>query len=306
LVRNWAVSLAYIGKHGNHLPSQRPFNAAILIPGTDANGNPLSTRANINNRVPFLPGIYGPSGLYVDNYGRTNYHSAQVQLKKRFSSGFQFDTSYVLAKALDNMNDSIALGVNLPDPYNPEHNYGRVGWDYRHAFVFSGVWSPPVYESQRGALGRLLGGWTLSGIATVRSGGSLTFDSGQDTQLNGMSGRPSRADIVGDPRRSHSSRADMIAQFFNTSAFRTPPIGSVGASGRGILSGPANVSTDLAILKDIRLTEAVRTQFRTEFLNAFNQVNFSNPVTSLANVNFGKIVGASDGRTIQFGLKFLW
>lgn len=306
LLRNWALSLGYIGKHGQYLPAQRPFNAAKFIPGTDANGNPLSTRANIEQRVPFLPGIYGTTGLQLDNYGRSNYHSLQIQLRKRFSSGFQFDTSYVLSKALQNDTTGTALGSNLADPYNPEHNYGRSPWDSRHVFVFSGIWSPPVYQSQSGVLGRILGGWSLSGITTAYSGKPLTFDSGQDTQLNGMSGRPSRADIVGDPHRSHSSRADMVAQFFNIKAFQTPATGSVGTSGVGILSGPANVATDLAILKDIRVREAPRFQFRAELLNAFNQVNFSNPVTSLASATFGKITTAGDGRIIQLGLKFLW
>jgi hypothetical protein len=167
------------------------------------------------------------------------------------------------------------------------------------------MWNPEFYRGTKGGLSRILGGWSLSSITTVQSGAPLTFSSGQDTQLNGT-GCNSRANIVGDPARSHSSRDDMIQNFFNTAAFAQPPDGSVGTSGRSILPGPANVNTDLAILKDIRVTEGTRVQFRAELLNAFNQVNFGSPVTTLNNARFGQITSANDGRMIQLGLKFLW
>jgi hypothetical protein len=66
------------------------------------------------------------------------------------------------------------------------------------------------------------------------------------------------------------------------------------------------VNTDFAALKDFVLREGYRFQFRTEFFNLFNQVNFSNPITALTNGQFGQIRGARAGRTVQLGLKFLW
>jgi hypothetical protein len=303
LLPGWAASVSYVGKKGTNVLAFRPFNGGIYIPGTDANGDALSTRNNPDDRVGFLPGIYGTGGLFLDNAFRSNYHSMQVQLQKRFSKGFQFDTSYVLSKSLDS-SSTYALGGGLTDPFNPEHDYGRSSWDRRHAFVVSGVWSPPIYQSQSGAVGRILGGWNLSWITTIYSGEPLNFSSGQDTQLTGQS--TARADIVGNPKRSHSSVDDMLAKFFNTDAFAVPELGSPGTSGRGILSGPADVLTDLAILKDIAVTEATRFQFRTELLNAFNNTNFSNPSTSLNSSRFGRITGAGGGRVIQLALKFLW
>jgi hypothetical protein len=113
-------------------------------------------------------------------------------------------------------------------------------------------------------------------------------------------------DTAGKAERSHSSRADMVSQFFNRGAFVLPGIGRYGSAGRGIFSGPAQVSTDLAILKDIRVREQHRVQFRAEFFNLFNQVNFSNPVANLSSATYGRLVGSQAGRAIQFGLKYLW
>jgi hypothetical protein len=304
IARDYSLTAGYIGKTGRKLGSLATWNAARYIPGTDDAGRPLSTTANAAQRVPFLPGIYGPEGRYLDPSYTSAYHSFQAELRKRFSRGLQYSAAYVLSKSLDS-NSSPNGGISLVDPNNIRHNRGRSDWDRRHAFVFSGIWTPPLFTSHRGAAGRVLGGWSLSSITSIQSGLPLTFDSGQNTQLNGT-GVNSRADILGDPKRSHSSRDDMIRKFFNTEVFRTPAVGSVGAGGRGILSGPALVITDLAVLKDFNVREDLRFQLRGEFFNVFNQVNFTRVRTSLANSNFGQIDQAAAGRTAQLGLKLLW
>jgi len=127
-MRDWAASVSYIGKKGNSLLALRPFNAAIYIPGVGPDGKPISTRTNPNTRVPFPPGVYGPPGYYLDNFGRNSYHGMVVQLKRRFAQGFQLDTSYVLSKSLDSSSTS-TLGGCLTDPYNPDHDYDRSSWD---------------------------------------------------------------------------------------------------------------------------------------------------------------------------------
>ncbi|MGH9673271.1 MAG: hypothetical protein ACRD44_08820, partial [Bryobacteraceae bacterium] len=128
-----------------------------------------------------------------------------------------------------------------------------------------------------------------------------------DGNICGTSIHPNPA---GDPVRNHASRNDMIAQFFNRSAYVLPVIGTYGAAGRGLFSGPAQVVTDFAILKDIRVfnqgDNMHRFQLRAEFTNLFNQVNFSNPVANLANATYGRITGSAGGRAVQIGLKYLW
>ena len=83
-------------------------------------------------------------------------------------------------------------------------------------------------------------------------------------------------------------------------------LGQYGQSGRNILSGPAFNSTDIGILKDFPFKERYRVQFRSEFFNIFNQVNFNNPDNTVTDSSFGQILGANSGRVIQFALKFFW
>jgi hypothetical protein len=273
----------------------------------DANGQPLSTESNAESRAPFLPGIYGTEGIYLDNSFTSAYHSVQLEVNKRFSRGLQFTSSYTLGKSIDS-SSTTTLGGCLSNPFDVRSDRGRSDWDRRHGFVFSGVWAPPVLSDQRGLLGRLLGGWTASGFQTVQSGAPVTPTSGQNTALDGniCGGSSIHPDQVGQIERDHSSRHDMVMNFFNRDAFALPGIGRYGSAGRNIFSGPALVSTDLAILKDFRVTELHRLQFRAEFFNLFNQVNFNNPVANLSSATYGRITGAQAGRAIQFGLKYLW
>jgi hypothetical protein len=303
--RSYAASVAYIGKTGRKILAFRPFNAAPFIPGVDANGNPLSAEANAGSRAPFLPGIYGTASIYLDNSFTSAYHSFQAELTKRFKGGFQFNSSYVLSKSLDS-SSTYTLGACLANPFDVRADRGRSDWDRRHAFVFSGIWSP--HDSQQGLLGRVIGGWSLSGISAVQSGTPVTPVTGQNTALDGniCGGSSLHPDIVGNPNRESFSRSDMVANFFNRGAFVLPGLGRYGTAARGVFSGPPLVNTDLAVLKDILIREGYRFQFRAESSNVFNQVNFSNPVANLANAQYGRIVGSAAGRILQLGLKLLW
>jgi hypothetical protein len=83
-------------------------------------------------------------------------------------------------------------------------------------------------------------------------------------------------------------------------------LGQYGQSGRNILSGPAFSNTDFAILKEFPFKERYRVEFRSEFFNVFNQVNFNNPDNTVTDSTFGQILSAHPGRVIQFALKFFW
>jgi hypothetical protein len=87
---------------------------------------------------------------------------------------------------------------------------------------------------------------------------------------------------------------------------RNVPRGVYGNGGRGLISGPATANTDLAALKDFALRETWKLQFRGEFFNALNQVNFGNPNQTVSSAAFGKITSAASGRVIQLALKFIW
>ena len=222
--------------------------------------------------------------------------------------------SYTLAKSIDT-GSSPNLGSAVPNPFNLKDFRGRSDWDRRHALVASWLWTPPIRFTNKLA-NSLVGGWTLTGITTIQSGGPLTFVMGSDVAIDGTGGGSLQhaqlapnitvANVVLD----HPNRNAFINSFFNnTSAFvptRLVPLGTYGNAGKGLISGPAQSNTDLAALKDFALNERWKIEFRSEFFNALNQVNFSNPNVNTSSSALGRITGAASGRIIQFALKMIW
>ena len=321
-VQNWNVTLqrqltpalmlemSYIGHIGTKIEGWKNYNPARFI-NDPVTGDPPSLN-NANDRVIHEPGILAPYGILMGNDNRSWYHSFQTQLTKRLSRGVSVTGSYTLAKSIDTYSSNI-YGYTFPNPFNLRDNRGRSDWDRRHAFVASWLWSP-TWKFSEPWKRTMLGGWTFTGITGIQSGDPLTFIEGQDVAMDGTNGGLNgiqHAELIGGAiGRSHSSRADMVAQFFNTGAFlpaNLVPRGTYGNAGRGILNGPAASNTDFSVLKDFAFKERYKMQFRSEFFNVFNQVNFNDPDVSASDGSaFGQILGARSGRVIQFALKFLW
>ena len=99
--------------------------------------------------------------------------------------------------------------------------------------------------------------------------------------------------------------AQSLLTYFAGYTFTTPsPNNPFGNLGRNSFRAPGVEQWDLGINKNFRITEGIRLQFRSEFFNAFNLVNFQNPINVLASSAVGQIVETSTGpRVIQFALK---
>jgi hypothetical protein len=303
------VEAAYAGKIGTKIEALRTYNPAQFI-NSPRDGSPPSDQ-NINDRVIFEPGILSPNGFLLGNDFRSWYHSFQAQVTKRFSGGLSVLGSYTLSKSIDSSSTD-NLGATVANPFDLKDERGRSDWDRRHAFAASWLWSPPVKFSSAAA-NRILGGWTFTGIHTIQSGLPLTFLMGDDVALDGTFGSQHAQLVPGSSVSSivldHSNRSDMVQRFFNTAAFvptEQVPKGTYGNAGRGLISGPALSSTDFSIIKNFVFREPYRLQFRSEFFNTFNQVNFTSVGTTVTSGAFGTLRSAADGRVIQFALKLLW
>jgi hypothetical protein len=109
-----------------------------------------------------------------------------------------------------------------------------------------------------------------------------------------------------------------VTQWVNPNAYLLEPVGTLGNLGRDTVIGPGLWSFDTAVMKDTRITEALRVQFRAEFFNIFNHSNFNPPPnlgvfilnpdgTSTVNPTFSQLTStATTSRQIQFGVKFLF
>jgi hypothetical protein len=143
----------------------------------------------------------------------------------------------------------------------------------------------------------------------------VTLQSGTPFSIFGQDSafEATRADLA--PGRTLASAiksgnvADRLSAYFDPTAFVQPAtIGDPGFGqlGRNIIQGPKQIDTDFSIRKFVPITEGQRVEFRAEFFNLFNNVNFADPVNIIyPSVDFGQIVSTTTGpRVIQFALKY--
>jgi len=199
------------------------------------------------------------------------------------------------------------------DNYDIWRDYGPANWDTPHRFVASYLYDIPFLKSSPHAAVRyLVAGWQVSGLTTIQSGTPLNVTLSTDRANIGITGQQ-RPDLVGSvPQFSCVDDPDQVARrrqlinCFDQSAFALPAQFTFGNAPRNVLRGPGFVSTDLSFMKNVPIGGGARFQFRAEFYNIFNNVNYNNPNTTFASANFGRITGAGSMRQVQLGGKILF
>jgi hypothetical protein len=148
----------------------------------------------------------------------------------------------------------------------------------------------------------ILGGWQINGIFTAQSGSPFTVVNGQDRALSGTGTQ--RPNVIGNPNLDTGrSKQELIAKYFDASAFVLPPLGSYGNTSRNSMIGPGRWNLDSAVFKSFRFREAFALQFRGEMFNALKHANLSNPRNNITAASPGQINATSPPRIMQAGLR---
>jgi len=304
LAKNWLLDLGYVGSEGRKFPRLFSFNQAA----TPAFGG-LYTVGSLGG--PFFPGFAnltapGLGSFLMESNANSNYNSLQATLNKRFSKGLQMLLSYTWSHSIDDYSGSDVSDITLiPGNMVDEQNRATSDFDRRHRFVASYVYDLPRLYNGSSAVGKkVLNSWGVSGIVTLQSGTPFSIF-GQDSAF-----QATRANLA--PGRTVDSAVkggdvgDRLNAFFDPTAFVQPTaFGDFGQTGRNILRGPKQINTDFSVMKFIPVTESQKVEFRAEFFNIFNNVNFANPINVASSANFGQITSTTTGpRVIQFAMKY--
>ncbi len=302
LGQNMLLRVGYMGSAGTHLSGtgdqesgELQVNPAIYIPGE-------STEANTQQRRVY-PNL-GQINLY-DSEINSNYNAAQITLEKRFSKGLSFLANYTYSRMLDDFGPFDASAGTNTCTCGRYFDYGPDDGDLTNAFKISGSYLLPRIPVN-GFAGNVINGWQVTGIGTWLSGFPFTVFSESDNSFSAIG--EDRADLTGvNPVLSHGrSHAALVSAWFNTAAFQSNAIGTFGNSGKNFLRGPRYFDTDAAILKTTDLEKGLSLQFRAEFYNALNNVNFNQPDFGLTDSAFGQLTSANTPRIMQFSLKLLF
>lgn len=293
LIRDTLVEINYQGSRGNKLPvtlNYNRFDGDLLDGRLDRVNSQFGNISLIANRISSI------------------YHSLQVEVNRRFSRGLSFQTSYTFSRFIDEDSDNFAHDepVSIFNIHRNQRSLSR--FHTPHRLVANWIWELPFLKDQQGVLGQILGGWTVSGITTLQSGRpfevftSAVFGRGGDFNADGLLN--DRPNLKGTHQSALTGKRP-VDGILNKGAFDTNFQG-LGNLGRNVFLGPGFSNLDLGVHKNFRLRwlgEEGRLQFRSEFSNAFNRTNFSQPTGNLNSAFFGQATSSGSARQIQFGLK---
>ncbi len=293
------LEVSYSGSKGTHLWERVNINSANL-PEDPENITPIQTR----RPFPHFGDI-----LTANFRENSNYNALQVRVENRLSHGLTFLLSYTFSKSIDTASSGF-FTTSHQDRTNLDAERGRSNFDVRHNFVFSHTYELPFGKGRpflshaTGVLGQLVSGWQINGIVSLLSGEPFSIRVDGDNAAIGGFYQP-RANRLADGNLPPDQRTP--ERWFDTSAFATPLRGTFGNSGRNIIDGPGTALYDFSLFKNIDVGERLRVQFRAEFFNSLNRVNFDPPNNFVnAGAAFGRITSARPAREIQFGLKLIF
>lgn len=344
---NLVVDASYVGSKGTKLFINEDLNpsvpAALRI-------TPAGYTGAISGRLDNLQG----SRLIRTNGGSSIYHSGQLLVSRRFARGFGLTGTYTYSKLIDNGSEVFGVAENnqpqqasFPSIFGGQALERAVSlFDRTHRSTFTYVYALPFMREQRGAIGRLLGGWEISGVTVFESGAPLTVVNGQDADSIG--GNLDRPNYNPDGQRGvravpaiASATSNPCAVTVGATYYTNPDAGNAcinpataqyigilaatglrGNLGRNTLRTPGTNNFNFNILKRVNITENTRLEFRTEFYNIFNHPQYgqgsvspfspgdagisANVISSTAGRFLQPQFAEAGGRVIRYQLKFIF
>ena len=194
--RHSALSIAYVGARGLHNWDVFDINQA---PAGSLTNNP---GVNINYLRPYK----GFAFIQQAQSGVSEfYNSLQLGWNWNFGDGSLFGVAYTWSKDMDNGSNYHTI---VPDTYNTSNLWGPSEFDVRQVFIVNYLYVLPFFKGQHNLLGKVAGGWQISG----------------NTQM--QTGFPCSVGVAND----YAGVGDSVASTANLPIFQQDPWGSSGCS----------------------------------------------------------------------------
>jgi hypothetical protein len=306
--------VGYVAQKADHLMVPMPYLQKQLVNGV------ATTPLYFNNNPALINVLSNVSG--TASVGYMNYNSLQAVLQKRISNGLEGQVAYTWSHCLTNNSgyygtwgsaaQSTTASPYFQNLYNPRADYASCYYNSNNIVSAYATYDLPVGRGQHfGAsmnpvVNQVVGGWQASTIVSTHSGFPLAvYGSGDATGTGSRGARPD-CGVQTVYGRSMPAANFNGYQWMSPSGFSDPAPGTFGnCPAQGPVNGPGYFDADIGLMKNFHFTEGTYLQFRTDFLNAFNNVNLgmTNTNYSATSTTFGDISTSQPARNIQFALK---
>lgn len=312
------ITLAYAGSRGintvrtgefNTPPPQVLADGRLFFPTTGPRRNPRLGSITLTR----------PDG-------NSWYNAMQLRAQSRLGKDMQLQASYTFSRTIDETQGTISGDATGSVPlaenvFDRTYDRGLADFHRKHNFVGQWLMNIPYSGEGEGFSRAVFGGWSLSGILTLKSGNPFTPGIQGD-----WTGTRFASDARGSDRpnlRAGFNAGNVVLggpdQYFDPNAFELPQKGTYGNLGRNVLIGPGLAVFDMSAHKNVRLGmlgDGGNLQFRVEAFNLFNHANFNPPARIVFNGaapgelpvgNAGRITSTStSARQVQLGLRLSW
>ncbi len=297
--------------------SNNPADIPVLA-GVTAAVNPVASRR--------LNPLWG-ARTTIETTANGLYGAGFIRFDKRFSNGLLFGGHYTFSGNFSDNDESLGVGditnssPQVPQDYNSYRNENsRSVFDRPHRVVAFWNYEVPWLKSDAAwnkVAKQVFGGWQMSGVFDAQSGQPFTIRTGVDTNGIGTAApaRPNlnaggafTGDQISNDLRTFVTPVNGTGRYTTTlnSVTNIPLANSsnvFGNLGRNTLRGPKFSNWSVSVFKNIKVSERWKVQLRSDFLNAFNQYNFGNPVATMNSPIFGTNTSNPGTRTMLMSAK---
>jgi hypothetical protein len=280
----------YVGKLARKLTIPVDLNPAIVdCKGGYYAANPSlyctsasSVVTSEQARLRYQDFNYGGQGLVdIKSAATSSYHALQVQYTQRSGRYISLVSSYTYSRSIDLQTNGQTTSNAVPDVFNIKSDRGPSDNNATHVFNLGWVTRYPKITGGNFVERAILNDWVFSGIYNAHTGRPYDVTINNDSAL--VDEPNQRAQIlpgvaVNLPSNRH--RTAKVQEYFNTSAFTYPVVGTFANQGRNAFVGPGYILTNMTVGRDFplaRIREGMRANFRIEGFNVFNTPNLGNP-----------------------------
>ncbi len=324
---NTTIQVGYVGQRGTHLMVPFDYAQRVLQSNSSCDTPPCTAPSPYFAANPTLYNVLGNpdqggEGATVSgtkSNGNMRYNSLQAVLQKEMSHGLQYQVSYTFSKCMSDStgyygawSNALSASAYWQNVYDQRSEWAPCYYDATHVLSSYAVYDLPfgrgkmIGKDVNKAVNQVIGGWAVSPIVSFRTGWPMPVFGAQDE--SGTFGRGARADCHGIPSITKTAIPGIGVQWFtNSGQFTNPAVGTFGNCSPQLdgLRSPHYTDVDMSVHKNFPITERFRVQFRTDFINAFNHVQYNAPDMGLGST-MGQITGAQPPRNIQLALKLYY